>query len=69
MVIAAKAKRPELIWKCKKCGLLRSNHITHKHGVPLPKDKIREIEVRERKKEEARKSVPPQVDVHRQVDG
>ena len=23
----------EIIWKCKKCGLLRSNKVTHKHGI------------------------------------
>lgn len=23
---------PEAIWKCKKCGLMRSNKLTHKHG-------------------------------------
>jgi len=27
-----KKEIPERIWKCKKCGKMRSNKLTHRHG-------------------------------------
>jgi len=30
-----------MIWKCGRCGLLRSNKITHIHDVPMPENVVK----------------------------
>ena len=47
---------PEM-WTCKKCGLLRSNKFTHRHGVSLTKDQLKNIE--ESGKDEKTEAVQP----------
>ena len=42
-----KPKTPYREWTCDKCGLLRTNRATHKHGVVLPKDVLKAIRKRE----------------------
>jgi len=37
-------KAPPLTWICKKCGLLRSNKKTHKHGEEM-KDDVQNVVV------------------------
>jgi len=36
----------EIIWPCKKCGLIRSNKHMHQHGIPLPANVLKAIEDR-----------------------
>jgi len=38
-----KEEYSEITWICKKCGLLRSNQITHIHGITLPDDKLKQL--------------------------
>ena len=52
-------------WICGKCGMLRTNHAMHKHGVPLSKDVLKAIKER---KTENKEKVQPHVGVHREED-
>jgi len=42
-----KPKAMYMEWTCDKCGLLRTNRATHKHGVPLSRDVLNAIRKRE----------------------
>lgn len=35
IMVNIKEEKIEIIWDCKKCGLKRSNRLTHKHGLEI----------------------------------
>lgn len=38
------------VWICKKCQLIRSSKVTHKHGVPLPDNLLMKVGEDEKEK-------------------